>query len=47
MPESRFFKPKNIGSRPRFLKNSIHYGRIQSKEEVADGFSRVIWEIPV
>lgn len=47
MPESQFVNPEKIASRPGFLKNIIQNWRIQSKEEGMDGFSRVIWEIPV
>jgi hypothetical protein len=45
MTESQLVKLQKIGSRPGFLKNIIKKGRIQSKEEVTDGNSRIIWEI--
>lgn len=47
MPELQFVEPQKIGPGPGFLKNIIQFERMQLKEEGSDGFSRVIWEIPI
>lgn len=41
------FEPQKIGLKPGYLKNTIQFERIQSREEEIDGFDQVIWEISV